>query len=264
MSTRYPTLRHDFDELGYCLVPQLVDAAVVSRCRDAIERFVTPDTPDDVAHRWGTRRQTLARVFIPELDEIAVLPSVLDVVAQMIDGPFRLSEAPITVVTFPGTVCGSVASNNWIGHLDGVPSEPFEKIAHAKASLWVTFADIEPGGGAMTVIPGSHLHVHQRVATDPAWVAHRTKETMYTKEHGIEGMPWNPIEITCKAGDGFFYYGHSVHSASDNSRTTPRLVSIFNYVNTQTSPANAETLAKGFSEKHLAGMNPAMRAIVGM
>ncbi|MCX5659456.1 MAG: phytanoyl-CoA dioxygenase family protein [Planctomycetota bacterium] len=256
--------REAFDRDGYCVVAGLLDAATVAAGRAAIERLVTPSTPESVTYIWGSRRQTRTPgVFIPELDEIALRPRVLEAVAPMIDGPFRLGGTPIVVVTFRGKVGGNAQDDNWIGHLDGLPTEPFEKIAHQRASLWVAFADVAPTGGAMTVVPGSHRHVHQRVAADPAWVERRRKENQYTRQDGIEGMAWNPVEITCKAGDGFFYYGHSVHSASDNRLEQPRIVALYNYVSRAAFPATQEALAKEFSPEHLKGMSPAMRRMVG-
>lgn len=251
-----------YNEQGYCVVPGLLDAPLVARGRAAIERTVKPDAPKEVVHIWGTRLQTMIpEVFIPELDEVAWQPRVLAAAEAMIGGPVRLSETPIVVVTYQGKVCGSVRGGNWIGHLDGVPSEPFEKIGRRRASLWIAFADIEPDGGAMTVVPGSHKHVHRRVATDPAWVKYRTECNEYSAENNIEGMPWNPVEITCKAGDGFFYYGHSIHSASDNSRPQPRIVALYNYVSATGTPMPGDPRASGFSKKHIESMSPRMREI---
>jgi hypothetical protein len=258
------SLRESFDEDGYGIAPALLDADAILRGRLAIERFVTPQTPESVAHIWGTRRQTRTpEAFIPELDEFAYHPRVLDAVSQMLDGPFRLESTPIVVVTFTGVVCGDIQTSNWLGHLDGVPTEPFEKIAHAKCSLWVSFADIETMGGAMVVVPGSHRHVHRRALSDPAWAEYRCRDNLYTRQYNIEGMPWNPVEITCNAGDGFFYHGHSVHSASDNHRQQARIVALYNYATLESSPASAESLAKSFSAKHLESMSPPMRKTVG-
>ncbi|MCX5659687.1 MAG: phytanoyl-CoA dioxygenase family protein [Planctomycetota bacterium] len=257
--------REAFDRDGYCVVADLLDAATVASGRAAIERLITPTTPESITYIWGTRRQTRTpEVFIPELDAIALEPRVLDAVAAMIDGPFRLGGTPIVTVTFRGKVSGNVQDDNWCGHLDGLPAEPFEKIAHQRASLWLAMADIAPTGGAMTVVPGSHRHVHRRVATDPAWVERRRKDNQYTRQNGIEGMDWNPVEITCKAGDGFFYYGHSVHSASDNRLEQTRIIATYNFVSREAFPPTPEALAKEFSKEHLAGMSPRMREAVGV
>lgn len=260
-----PSFLDMYEELGYCLIPGLVDASVIARGRAAIERTITPGTSKEIVHIWGTRLQTIIpEVFIPELDEVAWQPRVLDVARAMVGGPIRLSETPIVVVTFQGKVCGSVRAKNWIGHLDGVPAEPFDRVGRRRASLWIAFADIEPDGGAMTVVPGSHKHVHHRVATDPAWVKYRQQCNEYTAENNIEGMEWNPTEITCKAGDGFFYYGHSIHSASDNSLAQPRIVAIYNYVSATSKPGPEDAYAKGFSKKHIESMSRRMREIVGV
>ena len=258
-------IRDAFDEDGFCVVPNLLDAGTVGSARLAVERLIRPDTPEEVAHIWGTRRQTKTpAVFLPELDEIAHRPRMLETVAKMIDGPFRVMGTPIAIVTFTGKVCGDIQTYNWIGHLDGVPTESFEKIARTRASLWIALADIETMGGAMVVVRGSHRHIHRLAANDPAWVEYRRRDNMYLRYNNIEGIPWHAAEVTCKAGDGFFYHGHSIHSASDNHRPQPRIVALFNYVSTALSPATEATLSREFSQRHLESMSPMMRKAVGL
>ena len=120
----------------------------------------------------------------------------------MIDGPFRLSAEPIPVTTFSGKVCGNLKSRNWRGHTDGFSNTPFLEREGSFANAWLTFADIEPSGGAMTAVPGSHYLI-EKAASEPKFRAEKEKDNLYTAENNLEELDWNPKEIVLKAGGVF-------------------------------------------------------------
>ncbi|HIA66819.1 TPA: hypothetical protein EYN98_12300 [Candidatus Poribacteria bacterium] len=117
----------------------------------------------------------------------------------MIDGSFRLTAEPLPIVTFPGKVCGCLKDGNWRGHTDGLSRIPFLESEGKTASIWLTFADIGSSGGATTLIPGSHCLI-EKMAADPEF---RAKS--YTAEDNLDGLNWNPKEITLKAGGVFSF-----------------------------------------------------------
>lgn len=125
-------------------------------------------------------------------------------------------------------MCGCLKNGNWRGHTGGFSSTPFLEQEGSFANAWLTFADIEPSGGAMTAVPGSH-HLIEKAASEPQFRAEKEKNNAYTAEDNLDGLDWNPEEIALKAGGVFFYNGQVIHSASDNLRQQPRLVCLYHF-----------------------------------
>jgi len=184
----------------------------------------------------------------------------------MIDGSFRLSAEPIPVVTFFGKVCGCLKNGNWRSHTDGFSNTPFLEREGSFANAWLTFADIEPSGGAMTAVPGSHYLI-EKAAADPQFRAEKEKNNAYTAKDNLDGLDWNPEEIALKAGGVFFYDGQVIHSASDNLRQQPRLVCLYNFTQkgNQEKELNArQTIHERLNSDHLKMMDDQMKQLVGL
>ena len=134
------------------------------------------------------------------------------------------------------------------------------------ANAWLTFADIKPSGRAMTVIPGSHYLI-ERAAADPQFRAEKEKNNAYTAEENLDGLDWNPEEVTLKAGGVFFYDGQVVHSASDNLLQQPRLICSYTFIQKgdQEKELNARrTIRERFNSNHLKVMGDQMKQLVGL
>ena len=105
---------------------------------------------------------------------------------------------------------------------------PFLENEGKTASIWLTFADIESSGGATTLIPGSHCFI-EKMAVDPEFRAIKEENNTYAAEDNLDGLNWNPKEITLKAGGVFFFNDQTIDSASGNLLQQPRLVCVYGY-----------------------------------
>ena len=67
------------------------------------------------------------------------------------------------------------------------------------------------------------------MAVDPEFRATKEKNNTYTAEDNLDGLNWNPKEVTLKAGGVFFFNDQTIDSASDNLLQQPRLVCVYGY-----------------------------------
>jgi hypothetical protein len=255
--------RQAFIDNGFSTVEEVLSKAEAEAGAKILLEHIRPESPESYAHLWGTRRQLKTpQHSIPDLARYALHPKLLDVISHMIDGSFRLSSEPIPVVTFPGDVCGCLSRGNWRGHTDGFSNRPFLEREGSFAHAWLTFADIEPGGGAMTAVPGSQYFI-DRAVKDPKFRAEKEERNSYNADENYDGLDWNPVEITAKAGGVFFYDGQVIHSASDNLRDQPRLVCLYNY-SKRDAAESRETIESRFNPEHLKVMDAEMRRLIGL
>ena len=121
-------------------------------------------------------------------------------------------------------------------------------------------------GGAMTVIPGSHYWIETAVA-NPQFRAEKENNNSYTAEENLDGLDWNPQEVTLQAGGVFFYEGQVIHSASDNLLPQPRLVCAYTFIQKGEleEEINArQTIHRRFNSDHLNVMDDQMKQLVGL
>ena len=259
--------RQHFIDHGYAIVENVLTTEQAREGAAILQDRIRPQCPESYAHIWGTRRQLKTpQHSIPEIARWALHPKLLLLVSHMIDGPFRLNTEPIPIVTFPGKVCGCLKNGDWRGHTDGFSNSPFLEREGRFANLWLTFADIEPMGGAMTVIPGSHYWIETSVA-NPQFRAEKENNNSYTAEENLDGLDWNPQEVTLQAGGVFFYEGQVIHSASDNLLPQPRLVCAYTFIQKgePEEERNArQTTHQRFNSDHLNVMDDQMKQLVGL
>ena len=259
--------RQQFIDQGYAIVENVLTPKEAKKGATILLDKIHPESPESYAHIWGTRRQLKTPQHgIPRIARFATHPKLLEVISNMIDGPFRLSAEPIPVVTFPGKVCGNLKSGNWRGHTDGFSNTPFLEREGSFANAWLAFADIEPSGGAMTAIPSSHYLIEKAI-TEPKFRAEKEKNNVYTAGSNLEGLDWNPEEIVLKAGGVFFYDGQVIHSASDNMMQQPRLVCLYNFTQKgdREKEVNArQTIHERFNSEHLKMIDDQMKQLVGL
>ena len=259
--------RQQFINQGHAIVENVLTIKEAKKGAAILLDKIRPESPESYAHIWGTRRQLKTpQHSIPEIAQFATHPKLLEVISHMIDGPFRLNTEPIPIVTFSGKVCGCLKDGNWRGHTDGFSDSPFLEREGSFANAWLTFADIEPSGGAMTVIPGSHYLI-ERAAVDPQFRAEKEENNVYTAKENLDGLDWNPEEVTLKAGGVFFYDGQLVHSASDNLLQQPRLVCAYTFIQKggQEKELNARrAIHERFNPNHLKVMDDQMKQLVGL
>jgi hypothetical protein len=247
-------------EDGYLIVNGILtpDEAAVGRA--ILDETITLKSPEGFVHTtWGTRRQLQTpKNSIPALGPYAHHPRMLKLAAALLHGEVALLNEPIAVVSFTGKICGNLTDGNWIGHTDGWPTGPVKDRVGTTASIWLNFRDLTPGGGAMTMIPGSHWWLDKAVA-DPAFLERKKKDNGYTVKENLPGLAWEPIELCLRAGGVFVYNGYTIHNASDNKHEAPRQVCLYNFV---TRAAINKTMEQRFDPKHLAVMSPELRKLV--
>ena len=254
--------RQQFINQGYAIVENVLTTKEAKAGAAILLDKIRPESPESYAGIWGTRRQLKTPEHsIPEIARFATNPKLLEVVSHMIDGSFRLTAEPLPVVTFSGKVCGCLKDGNWRGHTDGLSRIPFLENEGKAACVWLTFADIESSGGATTLVPGSH-HLIEKMAADPEF---RTKS--YTAEDNLDGLNWNPKEVTLKAGGVFFFYDQAIHSASDNLLQQPRLICAYGFTRkgSQEEELSARrTIHERFNSAHLEMMDDQMKQLIGL
>jgi hypothetical protein len=253
MSNTAQTPRQELYEKGYTIVRNVFTKEEAARGAEILLSKITPETPGSFAHNeWGTRRQLrIPQNYIPEMDEYACNENLLAVVGELIEGPFKLGMEPIPCVTFTGKVAGSIHDGNWAGHVDGFPPCTQAEREGTFASGWIAFLDIEPRGGGMTILPGSH-HWVEKAIQDPEFRKQKEERNSYGQHENLPGLEWNPVEITCKAGDVFFNNGDAIHNASDNQLETPRTVCMCSYSSTTFGTKEEDApLEERFNSEHL-------------
>ena len=259
--------RQQFIDQGYTIVENVLTIEEAKEGAAILLDKIRPESPESYAGIWGTRRQLKTPDHsIPEIARFATHPKLLEVVSHMIDGPFRLTAEPLPIVTFPGKVCGCVKDGNWRGHTDGLSRVPFLESEGKAASIWLAGADIEASGGATTLVPGSHRLI-EKMAADPEFRAVKEKNNTYIAEDNLDGLNWNPKEITLKAGGVFFFNDQAIHSASDNLRQQPRLICAYGFTKkgTQEEELTArQTIHGRFNSNHLEIMGDQMKQLIGL
>ena len=100
------------------------------------------------------------------------------------------------------------------------------------------------------------------MAADPEF---QTKS--YTAEDNLDGLNWNPKEVTLKAGGVFFFYDQAIHSASDNLLQQPRLICAYGFTKTGTQEEELtarQTIHGRFNSNHLEMMGDQMKELIGL
>ena len=259
--------RQQFINQGYAIVENVLTTEEAEEGSLILLDKIRPESPESYAGVWGTRRQLKRpQHSIPEIARLATHPKLLEIVSNLIDGSFRLTDEPLPIVTFPGNVCGCLKDGNWRGHTDGLSRIPFLEREGKAVSIWLTLADIEPSGGATTLIPDSHWFI-EKMAVDPEFRAKKERNNTYTTEDNLDGLDWNPKEITLKAGGIFFFNDQAIHSASDNLLRQPRLICAYGFTkrgNQAEELSARQSIHERFNSDHLETMDDQMKRLIGL
>lgn len=79
--------------------------------------------------------------------------------------------------------------------------------------------DVEPGGGALTLYPRTHIRTHRYFTRH---LEKRMNGASFAEIFG-EGDDIQPLEFTAQAGDAVFWHNFTFHSGSANWSDSPRL-----------------------------------------
>ena len=209
------------DAHGYAVLPRFIDSATTARIRAHIDSLLTPPEPADLPAR---PRVHVVRHPIqgPIMAELLQLPGELELACAMLRAQsicdLRILEQ-VLIRTDPGP--GPYGPGGWHvdmaflpSHYDSSPRGTYYHMVHCCNT-------VKPGGGAFTIVPGSHRLTYAATAKGalqdlPAFKANPIE---------IAGIDVSkPIEVCAEEGDLLVFNPMCLHSASANSTTQPRYV----------------------------------------
>ncbi|MBW1598367.1 phytanoyl-CoA dioxygenase family protein [Streptomyces sp. JJ38] len=123
------------------------------------------------------------------------------------------------------------------------------------------FTDVEPGGGAIHVVPGGHRMVEAEATSVP-----RGRQ-LHDKWRNIPHL--KSVEVTGSAGDFVLMHHLMPHAASHNRRSAPRVAQFLRYARDD-QPYSAGSRPgdrpsdRTFNELQLAAMTPLGRKLFGV
>lgn len=157
--------RHDLN--GYTLVRNAIPPDTLARLNDVVDRWQERAAADHAKKKPDANQEVRYDDVVnqePELVDLAANPAILPYLEEMIEKP-RLKSTWIAFKWRGGRThlhsnhTPSVTHNFY--HYNG-------RMRHNLLNLMYAFNDIEPGGGALKVVPGSHKANYPRPTGDDA------------------------------------------------------------------------------------------------
>lgn len=252
--------RDEFNSLGYTVFEGVLTPAEIAEGVAAIDAILTPEThapvtTSDASNRNG-RRQLTAEYCSPKLALLGSHPRVVEAAERLGVGPLRLMQSPIPCSTFKSPPGGERL--DWGHHVDW-PHRPPEPGDETYVNGMIYLSTVEPGGGGLMVIPGSHRAVLRAMA-DPA-----LRERAVAQDFkGFPGLA-EPREMCVPAGGLLFFHSYLVHDRSENFRDQPRKV-VFMHLKPRTEDErqSPSDVGKRFHPDHLAAMDTRTRWLCGI
>jgi ectoine hydroxylase-related dioxygenase (phytanoyl-CoA dioxygenase family) len=193
--------RHDIN--GYTLIKNAIPVDELSRLNDSIDAWEDRATTDLSKKSPDQNQEVRYDDFInnePDLVDLAAKPVVIPYLAEMVEKP-RLKSTWIAFKWHGGETklhsnhTPSVTHNFY--HFNG-------QIRHNLLNLMYAMRDIEPGGGGLKVIPGSHKANYAR-----------------NREDDVSDVL---VELTMKAGDVLLFSHDMAHCSLNESDAVRRTV----------------------------------------
>jgi phytanoyl-CoA hydroxylase len=187
-------LRRKFDDDGYVIVRQVLDAHVVAAANDHVDWLLErqPDLrPDQLGHR-------LARDD-PFWYRLVSHPRLLDL-AEVFLGPDLAVFATHYICKEPRT------GRRVLWHQDGAfwPLDPVEAV-----TLWVALTDSTHDNGCLKVVPGSH-QTHLLDMVDA------TQDAVLPAEIPVEVDEAEAVALVLEPGDVSVHHPHIIHGSDTN------------------------------------------------
>lgn len=204
-----PEQREEFEKNGFLIIRNALSPAETSAANHALDRAHRRwlDDPTRPGTRAGNQSQIVGIIeyddlFLGLMEHPAVFPHIREILGddiQMIDNDAHIK--PPHTPTHIG----------W--HYD----EALPGVLHPGSTMMVKafflLSDIEENGGCTAFIPGSNRLPGGHVFPSP---------------DRPEEMPGH-VRLTGKAGDAYFFNGHTYHTALPNDSDRARRVLIYNY-----------------------------------
>ena len=150
-------------------------------------------------------------------------------------------------------------------HLDAAVPEDRDQFQFSPQELEIGgcyyFTDVEPGGGAIHVVPGGHRLVEAEAR------AHPRGRQLHDKWRELP--PMATVEVPAQAGDFVLMHHLMPHAASHNRRPRARLAQFFRYGRDDQpyqfgDRPGDQPLDQRFSQEQLAVMTPLGRRLLGV
>ena len=216
MQTQLDQLEQD----GYTIISNFLDRDTTARIRAHMDSLLPPIAPksDAQSHRVHTLRHPIPGAIMAE---ILANPRLLELAQKtVLTEDLRLLEQ-VLIRTDPKEGVPAPAGGWHIDmaflpeHYNARPRQTYFHMVHALNT-------IVPGGGATTIIPGSH---HKTYAAAAKLGFLEALKELKADPIGVAGIDLNDaIEVLPQEGDLLIFNPMCLHSASDNLSDSPRYV----------------------------------------
>ena len=200
---------------GYTVVPRFLDRSLTGRLRQHIDSLLAERKPDG---RTDLRHPISGEILAEALFETELIPLAASL---LFSKDLRLLEQ-VLIRTDPAAPGAARGPNGWhvdmAFHPDEYNARPRRTYFHHVHAL----STVEPGGGAFTIVPGSH---HKTYAATAGLLGEGELEQFKKDPAGVAKVDLSEaIEVCPEDGDLLIFNPMCLHSASTNTRSTPRYV----------------------------------------
>lgn len=258
-----------FFEDGYLLVEGVLsreEAAAFGRAvLDLVPRDLTVPAPwDAYAGRLKPYRASAAGgrddcFDTPELLPLFCNRRLYEVAAQLLDSPaLRIFDGSVGITM--RNLSDPAAARSQRLHVDASVPNEVDHFLGTREELQVGgcyyLTDVEPGGGAIHVVPGGHRFVEE---TARAAEGGRHLHDNWKDIPGLES-----VEVTGKAGDFALLHHLMPHAASHNRLPRARLAVFFRYVRVDHPYGDPKLRQRSYSDAQLAQIDGLGRRLLGL
>jgi hypothetical protein len=212
MSALTAAERLAFESLGYLTI----EGALAPAELDTVRRAA-----DEAEARWradpslpGTRIPEFVEIeaimeYHPVLFDLVEHPRILPAVCELLGPDVGIVDHAYYVTPPGGAIDGTAWHTDCRTRVRGVYHPRSTMMVRAMIAL----EDVQPGGGATLVLPGSHR-----------WLDELVPPAVATPEE----MP-GAVALHCRAGDAYVFNGALWHAPSNNRSRFTRRMLLFNY-----------------------------------
>ena len=206
-----------FKTNGYLILENFVESDVVQSWRNQIWDHLDSELSDPSG--WPDQYVVDGLKIEPESQVFGQLPQVRAVVDQIGGGMFNGGGGQV-LAQWPRK-----EKEPWqmptIGHIDGYGPNGWSGGFMLGATTYMY--DVQPGGGAFTYWPKSHLTTHTHFLEHPTHIDGSFRDTEgWGWEIFSDQSPEPPREFIAKAGDVIFWHCFLCHTGSANVHDIPR------------------------------------------
>lgn len=215
------------EQHGYTVIPGYLAKAQCAEYRALMDGIMPPRQPreDEKAGRVQCLRHPMAgdpAILAKPLAD----PRIWDISRVILRSLDLYVLEQVLIRTDPGPRERN-ATTGW--HIDQAfrPAEYYTTPRQTYYHMVHCLSDVKPGGGAFTIVPGSHLKtldVLDKVSAEEL----ETARTWGPDKFGVDVS--KAIEVCAKEGDLLIFNPLAVHSASPNTQDDPRYVLFLSFV----------------------------------